>query len=608
MKTRIKKTIAFCMCALLMLGAAGFAAFALAGKSGEETVGENSADTGDDAAKAPAGLNETVYIIQDHDGKDKIIVSDSQSDEPRYLDEAAELPVGISVSYQLDGSDISAEDLAGKSGKVRIRFDYTNRQPRSVTVNGRAEEMYVPFAAITGLILDNENFSNIEVVNGKMLDDGDRTVIIGLAFPGLQENLDLDTATFEIPSYVEVTAETTNFKMESTYTIVTNSVFSNISTGDFGSFDGLTASAGKLTDAMTQLMSGSDDLCSGLGSLLSGANNVADGIGQLSDGLSTLSANNNTLNEGAKQVFSSLLSMADSQLAGAGLELPRLTIENYDAVLNNILSSMNADKVAENVKSQVEQAVRVQESAVRSAVTEAIRQEVSAKVAEAVRENVETQVLAGIGMKAEEYNAALSAGMVTEAQQNQISAAIEKQMESDAVKAVISAKTDEQMQSPQVLALIDSKTEEQIQNIIAQKMASEEVRAKMEEALKQVNEGAAKISSLKEQLDRYNVFYRGLRSYTEGVADAASGAKTLERTMPQLISGITALRDGAMQLSDGLKKFNEEGIRKLSDALDGDLSEISERLRATGELAKQYKSYTGNSDSVKFIYKTRAVG
>ena len=78
--------------------------------------------------------------------------------------------------------------------------------------------------------------------------------------------------------------------------------------------------------------------------------------------------------------------------------------------------------------------------------------------------------------------------------------------------------------------------------------------------------------------------------------------------MPQLISGITALRDGALQLSDGLKKFNEEGIRKLSDALDGDLSEISERLRATGELAKQYKSYTGNSDSVKFIYKTRAVG
>ena len=38
----------------------------------------------------------------------------------------SELPVSVKISYQLNGEDISPEDLAGKSGNVTIRFDYTN--------------------------------------------------------------------------------------------------------------------------------------------------------------------------------------------------------------------------------------------------------------------------------------------------------------------------------------------------------------------------------------------------------------------------------------------------------------------------------------------------
>jgi len=606
MKKAMKKMIALLLCAVMVLGTAGIAASASDKGKTYEAEPVNTAENIGATAEAEKN-DETVYVIQDYEGNKQVIVSDSKDDEPHYLEDAPELPVEVTVSCQLDESEIAAEDLAGKSGWVKIRFDYVDNQRKKVTVNGKTEEMYVPFAAITGLILDNDHFSNIEVVNGKMLDDGERTVIVGLAFPGLQENLRLDEDKSEIPSYMEITAYATDFEMESAYTIITNSVFKDLNTDKFGSFDDMADSAGKLTDAMTQLMGGSDDIYNGLVSLLSGANELADGIGQLSEGLDTLTENNTALNEGARQVFESLLSMANAQLSEAGLDVPALTIDNYETVLNGILASMNADKVAEQVQVQVEQAVRARGEEVRSPVTEAVRQEVASKVTQAVRQNVLTQVLAGIGMNVEEYDKALSAGMIPEEQVSRINAAVAQQMESDKVKAAISAKTDEQMKSPEVLALIDSKTEEQIKNLISQQMASKEVQAKMQEALKQASEGAAKIGSLKAQLDSYNTFYRGLISYTNGVANAASGARKLNESMPQLISGITALRDGALQLSDGLKQLNEEGIQKLAGIMDGDLSEISERLRKTKELAEQYRSYTGNSDSVKFIYKTKAI-
>jgi putative membrane protein len=81
--------------------------------------------------------------------------------------------------------------------------------------------------------------------------------------------------------------------------------------------------------------------------------------------------------------------------------------------------------------------------------------------------------------------------------------------------------------------------------------------------------------------------------------------------MPEFISGVQALRDGSVELSDGLKEFDEEGIQKLSDAVHGDLEGLMDRVRATRDVARNYQSFAGLGDSqegeVKFIYKTGAV-
>ena len=290
-----------------------------------------------------------------------------------------ELPVSVQVSYKLDGSPISVDEMAGKSGEVTIRFDYTNHQYKMMNINGKQEKMYVPFTILTGMILDNDNFKNIKISNGKIVNDGDRTILVGMAFPGLSSNLDVDKDTLDIPDYVEVTANVTDFELMTTMTLATNEMFHTVDFNDTNDLDGLSDSLDELTDAMDQLLDGSLNLYEGLDELLdksgemknginqltngaeklvkgnkdldSGASKLQSGASELSEGLDTLSSNNASLNASAKQVFESLLSTANSQLAGSGVKVKKLTIHNYASVLDSIISSLNGSPGATEIVS-----------------------------------------------------------------------------------------------------------------------------------------------------------------------------------------------------------------------------------------------------------------
>lgn len=555
-----------------------------------------------------------------------------------------ELPVNINISYKLDGSSISAEELEGKSGKVTIRFDYTNNQYEIVNIEGKQEKMYVPFSVLTGIVLNNDNFRNIEVTNGRLMNDGDRTIIAGIAFPGLSNNLNLQKDTFEIPDHVEITADVTDFELAATVTIATNELFHNMNLDDVDSLDDLSGSLDELTDGMNQLIDGSFELYDGLSTLLdksgemveginqltTGAKKLSEGTGELGDGaaklqdgaaklasgLDTLSSNNTTLNTGAKQVFESLLSMANSQMADAGLTVKKLTIDNYATVLNEVLSSLDTKAVYNmaynKAYNQVETAVRAQEAAI------------SSKVEAAAREKVLEGVLKAIGqpMTAKEYEAAVNGGKLSGEIQAKITGAVEKQMSSSDMKEEIA-----------------KNTKLQIKNLTDEKMQSDEVKSQINKAVESAKSGVSGIAALKTQLDSYNQFYQGLLTYTNGVAEASSGAKelkngteslkkgtdglkdgaeelyaglnTLKEGSNALVDGVTQLKDGAKQLSDGLKEFNEQGVQKLIDAVDGDLNGLIDRLRATSEVSKDYKSFAGISKdmdgNVRFIYKTDAI-
>lgn len=577
MKSKIIKIISICLCTAILVGGAVYAFASSKDKDDKATESKNITEKKSEevTAESDAFKDETVYVLANADGTvQKIIVSDwikntLSSDKIKDVTELEntenikgdekytiggdnvrvwdaqgndiyyqgtiekELPVNISVSYKLDGKPISPDELVGKSGKVTIRFDYKNNQYETVKINGKDETIYVPFAMLTGMLLDNNTFTNVEVSNGKVINDGDRTIVIGLAFPGLQENLGIDKEEFEIPSYVEITADVTDFSLGITVTVASNTLFNEIDTEKIDSISDLSDSMTELNDAMTKLLDGSSSLYNGLCTLLDkstelvkgidqladgvaklkngaysldeGAKKLSDGATALSEGLNTLSANNDKLNGGAKKVFETLLSTAEKQLKEAGLSVPTLTIDNYASVLNDVINSLN-DKIynqalaqvtaaveakRDYIKSQVTEAVRAEvESGVTSAVTEqvkaqvteAVKEEVKAQVEATVRENVEAQViLAATGMDKASYDAAVSAGLVDTATQNLINSAINEKMASEEIAAMISSNIDSQMQSEKVSAIISQKVDEQMKTEKVKNIIKTNIDSKMAE-------------------------------------------------------------------------------------------------------------------------------
>lgn len=401
-----QKITAVGLCASLCLGGAGIAFAQTTGKQEQTGVHKIAAAS---HSLTEASKDETVYVLAGADGSvQKIIVSDwiknvmgsdvvpdwsdlseietvkgeesytMREDSMRVWDARGgdiyyqgsidkELPVGITVTYLLDGDVVSAQEIAGRSGRVTIRFDYENRQYEMVEIDGSPEKIYVPFAVLTGMMLDSDTFRNVEVSNGKLLNDGDHTIVVGLAFPGLQENLAISPEEFAIANAVEVTADVTNFSFGMTVTVATNELFAESDETKLAAMDTAVSSLGELSDAMVQLIDGSSALYDGLCTLLDksttlvagieqltdganavkkGADSVEEGAAQLKTGLSdlstgldTLSTGSASLQSGAEQLFQSLLGEATQQIQAAGITVPALTIHNYSEVLNGIMRS-----------------------------------------------------------------------------------------------------------------------------------------------------------------------------------------------------------------------------------------------------------------------------
>lgn len=675
MNKKVTKIIAICLCAALCLGGAGVA-FAQTGskqESAQPTAAQKAADLQQKISK-----DETVYVLAGADGSvQKIIVSDwlknelssasltdksglsnienvkgdesysingdnmtvwdAQGNDIYYQgDIQKELPVGLTVRYTLNGKAVSPEQLKGQSGKVTIRFDYENRQYETVQINGQNQRIYVPFAMLTGMILDNDTFRNVTVSNGKLVNDGDRTVVVGLAFPGLQENLNLSRDQLSIPSSVEITADVTDFSLGMTVTLACNDLFSQLGDVDLGSLDAA-GSLNKLTDAMDQLLNGSSALYDGLTTLLDksgelaagveelaqgaaaikagadsldeGAAELKAGLADLSEGLNKLSANSAALNGGAEQVFNSLLETATAQIRAKGLTVPDLTIENYAEELNKLIKSLDETTVYENALTQVTAAVEKQRPLITQKVTAAVRQEVEAKVTAAVKTEATTAAQAQVaenviwtatGMTKKDYDAAVAAGQIPQAKQDavnaaiqaqlsdpdvqkQINATVEAQMASETVKNTIKAQTDAQMQTEKVQATISQNVELQVKKAIAENMASDEVQKQLQAA----SEGSKTLIALKTSLDDYNAFYLGLLDYTAGVDKAAEGSNELYAGAGDLKDGTAELRAGAAKLYAGVLQLKDStpalvsGVTQLKDGAM-QLSEGLQQLNKEG--------------------------
>lgn len=515
----------------------------------------------------------------------------------------AQLPLEMRVSYALDGQEIAPEALAGKSGRVTIRFDFT--------VSQKQAGVSVPFAVVTAALLENDVFTDVQVTNGQLVNDGERTLVVGAALPGLQSSLGLTEDQLALPEYVEISAQAEGFALPVTAALASCEPFALLPVERLDSVEDLKQAAKKLDDGMARLIDGGTQLYDGLATLETKSGELAQGVSQLNDGLAQLTAQNDTLNSACDQVFAALLAAANEQLAAASPDAPALTQENYAAMLDQLIAALSPEGVAAAARQQVEQAVRQQEDTIRQAVEAAVREQAAAQVRQAVEEGVREKALAALDTTPEAYAAALEAGKIPQEQQQQLAAALEQQMASDAVQALIQQQTDAQMQSQEAVQAVAQNVEAQVQALVEQQMQSDAVQAQVQAAEAQYQSALESLTALKAQLESFQAFHDGLAAYTQGAASAAAGAAQINEAMPALTQGVSQLRSGAMQLKTGLTVLNASGIQRITGLAGDDLDDLVARVRAIVAAAQDYQSFSGVAPSaqgaVRFIWRTDAI-
>lgn len=563
------------------------------------------------------------------------------------------LPVTVSVQYLLDGKEIAPDALQGASGHLTIRCQYQNHDAHTVRLEGGSARLYTPYLALDVLLVDNSQFRNITVEGGKLLNDGDRSVLLGLALPGLRQSLGLPDT--KMPETITVEADVSDCALPLHYALVAplpaageadDGELSELTDTLQQATEALTGGADQLAEGLATLLASVGQLQSGVDALAAGGSQLSSGAASLQSGLGQLNANSEALNAGARQVFDSLCATAgaqvNSQLAAAGLGgSVSLTPENYPGQLDALLEMLGGvayEQAKATVSEKVTQAVTAEvtgqvTAAVRGQVTQQVTAEIHnnqmANITAAVTQQVAAQLRQAIAAQSpaltdDEVDALLAQQLAADAVQAQIAAAaaeqaqqlitqtVEAQMAAADVQALIAQNVQTQMAGEAVQALIASN--------IAEQLASEAVQNQIQSALNADSSYQA-LLALRAQLDGYNSFYTGLRAYTAGVGQAAAGAGSLvdgaaqlsgglaqlQGQCPQLTDGVSRLHEGAVALSDGLRELVDQTLDRLSEAAGGDAETLGQRLQALGELAEDAQNFSGlaedASGSVRYIFK-----
>ena len=491
------------------------------------------------------------------------------------------LPIDVKVTYALDGQEAALEDIIGKSGHLTVTVNLKNNETGTVNVNGKDRTIVTPLITAVGVILGGDA-SNVTAEHGMIESAAKSSVAAFVTLPGVKDSLSglLPDEVNSIEDYLQdtvtVEADVEDFTCPqvmvacatSTAALGTSNVF------DLSSINDLTDGINQLNDAMSQLMDGASQLVDGTSqlangvlALLDGANTLNngaaaldDGLGQLTNGLDTLSANNAALNAGAQQVADGVLASANKTLKEGGLIDEDMTWSNYEAVIDNILT-MNDKTLA------------------------AGRRKIVRTVWEQAPSFKDSQLDLALYLSATKTNHDLEAAL--KLMQN-----FDASMLTGALEMVTNADAKN---------TIHEELKYQIEN--SQDMA--DVRA-LKTSLSQIQ---FFVSSVNQYTAGVQTAADGAHSAKDGSAQLAAGTKTLYDGVNTLNTGAGQLNDGAGQLNDGLNQFNEEGISKLTGALDQDqlhglktvLDEMTDRLN-------DYTSFAGAPDdaesSVKFVYKT----
>lgn len=539
-----------------------------------------------------------------------------------------ELPIECNIKYELDGKELSASEIAGKSGKVKITLQYTNKEERTVDINGKKVKMYVPFVVVAGTIIENENARNIEVSSGKVVDDGSKTVVVGMAMPGLQESLGLSDDEVEIPSNVEITMDTTNFETSSIMSYVTPKVLEEDDLKVFDNLDDIYGQVNTLQTSMNQIQDGANTLKDGTTELATGANTLKDGVTTAYNGAQTIASEvakstQSLKNDKSEAIDSKTLESIKQQAAAAS----QLTDEQKAQIKAQAqTSAVLTEEQKVQIKAQAAEKAKLTD-AQKAQITALAKQ--GAVLTKEQEAQITAQAKASSTLTAEQTttiitNAQASYPALTEAERALLIATAQNTATQTAVKtalatakttaeqtAVATALTVAQQVATQTAETTAVETAQQIatQTAIttalttAQSTATTTAMQTSTTVAKQVGNQAKKTFT-NQVVSQMNTLGNGLNQLTSGLSELNNGAATLA-------DGTNQVNDGATTLAEGIKTFNEEGIKKICNYINGDVKDLTTRAQKLTDLSKDYNNFTmldgENDGEVKFIMIADAV-
>lgn len=591
---------------------------------------------------------------------DGTILWDNQGEDIEYEGKSSEpLPVTVQISYFLDDKEVSPKELAGKSGSLKIRFDYENHTKEETNVNGKKVELPVPFAAISALLLSEDNATNIEVKNGKVISLDGQNLIIGYACPGLAKNLNLSdselTKDIELPEYVEVTADVTDFELDFTATVFSSGLLSDLDEENLDDLDETSDNMDKIQEASGKLKDGSGKLLDGMKTYdeymkqyLSGVDSLKEGVDALKSGMQVLNENKTALGSGAQALTDGLCQFSNSLSAISFGNASGQSGVDFSGVENSMVALVADGQKLNTALTQLQTQLQTVENFVTEAVTyqttvqnnvEAVKNTLGAIDWDAIENDAKAQREAQI-------DSAVEAALNETMQETSLSEE-EQEILKEGLKSSLETQLKENDKDTELTKEAREKTEEAVQILLsipaldipdlsvdisalpailtdmqAQMQAlgeAAELLGGLPEQMQTLQEGMETIQNAAEQLAKgSSQLNTGISAFSDGISQLYVGGQSLSEGTDQLSSagsaldsGYQALIDGMKALDEGFAEFDKEAIQKLTDLAGDDLTNLTTKIRGLKKVDAEYQNfggiYEGQSGSVRFIIETEEI-
>lgn len=525
-----------------------------------------------------------------------------------------ELPVSCHITYELDGKEIAKDEIIGKSGKVKITLEYTNNEKHIVNINGKNETMYTPFLVIAGTMINNETNKNIIISSGKVIDDGSKTVAVGMAFPGMQESLGINKIDFELPTKIEIMMDTTNFELDTIASFVTPKIIE--SKEDLAKLDKLD----KVYEKVVTLQSASNEILNGAKTLKDGTeeysnkkqefniamkqvsggmSNANKSYQELDTGINTINKSSKVLGNGAKQI-----SDGTSQVS-----------QNLDLIATKLGEVEEGSKKLEQGEMQIAEGLKQISGGIKIEDNSESVKNLKTLIKQN-QDTIDTLTKANQGLKAQ----------LTEANSGIIKPQIEANTKIIALLTANKTAQEETLKTLSSTSQSITKLQKGISDLQTGVSSLQEGNKELTTGIGTLKEGTTTLAGKSKELTSgAKTLYNGTVELSKGTSELSQGSNKMKQGLntldtstikltnadDALTTGAITIKDGANTLYEGIFKFNEEGIKPICSLVNGNVKNITKRVKKLGELSLEYNNYTmledGEEGSVQFILLTDGI-